>query len=84
MGKLGVEKVIDLLHNPVTTIAPCQGDSLKVNFETEAGETKFVGFITNGDALIPLDASHVDAIKEHIADGTILPAVTADELVAMF
>ena len=80
------EKVRSLGNNPAMKLADTKGKgrSLKVLFTTEAGEVRFLGFVTAGDASLELDvAEHGEQILEAWQDDKelIIKAATNDELI---
>ena len=81
------EKVRSLGNNPAMKLADTKGKgrSLKVLFTTEAGEVRFAGFVTAGDASIELDvAEHGEQILEAWKDEKepIIKALTNDEFIS--
>ena len=81
---MSVESVTALFKNDKMRLSDdCEGRSLKVMFNTGI-ETKFVGFVTAGNADLSLDKEDIEPIMEHATSETIVKAISAKALVSMF
>ncbi len=82
-GEIKASDLDRLFINENMTIGETEGRSLKVLFNTGT-ETRFIGFITAGDASISLDEEDIPRIKEAVAQGTIARAIDIKKLVSLF
>ena len=81
---MSAESVTALFKNDKMRLSDdCEGRSLKVMFNTGI-ETKFVGFVTAGNADLSLDKEDIEPIMEHATSETIVKAISAKALVSMF
>jgi hypothetical protein len=78
--------VIRLMNNPAMYLAETEGKgrSLKIMLDTSGHETKFVGFVTHGDAKRGLTKDDIDPILEHTEGCTFERAISPSELVSMW
>jgi hypothetical protein len=85
--KVTIKKVKSLGQNEAMYLADTdkKGRSLKVMIKTPDNETKFLGFVTAGDASISLyKDEHAEDILEAWKTEDITKAITADEVVDLW
>ena len=87
MDVVTVEKVKSLGQNKAMYLADTdkKGRSLKVMLKTPDNETKFLGFVTAGDASISLyKDEHAEDILKAWQEEPITRAITAEEVVDLW